>query len=126
VIVAVDASTLFLMPTVKDLTPEHQEKLLKHYADHTEIMRGLQIDAANEAQKYLWVTNGGAPFEGTPVRPFLKITASAAIDPESELCEPPAGALSQGVRSQSWAGAFVRRNAVLRRRGQNVPETEGC
>jgi hypothetical protein len=48
------------MPTIKDITPEQQEKLLKHYADHTEVMRSLQIEAANEAQKYLWVTNGGA------------------------------------------------------------------
>jgi hypothetical protein len=60
VIVATNASTLLVMPTIEELDPGQQEKLLKLYTDHTEILRGMQIDAANEAQKFLWATDGGA------------------------------------------------------------------
>jgi hypothetical protein len=47
-----------VMPTINELEPPVPEKLFKLYAVHTEVMRGLLVSAANEAQKFLWATSG--------------------------------------------------------------------
>jgi hypothetical protein len=48
------------MGFLKDQRNDVVDKVRDQYLNHTEVLRAIQVSAADEATKFLWATNGGA------------------------------------------------------------------